>query len=201
MPALSRRDLPLGLLDLLRAMTTKDPAARPTAAAVSTRASDIAAQAGLPLTSAMPAQPRPQGAVPTMLPPVGPSISGPPPPDPGLSGRPSTARAGTTSGRVELDAPTNALRREPEDPPPPPRRRRWGRILAGIGVLVVLSMVGGGILTWKLLPAWQPATGTASTPAAPTSSAAPAPTAAQPRRRRPRCRQASRRSTSRRSSR
>ena len=39
-------------------------------------------------------------------------------------------------------------------------------------------MIGGGILTWKLMPSIQSATATA--PAAPTSAAAPAPTAAQP---------------------
>ena len=120
-PALSRRDLPAGLSDLLRAMTVKDPAARPTAAAVSTRASDIASQAGLPLTSAMPAHPRAQAAVSTMLPPTGPSISGPPPPDPGLSGHPQGARTRTTGAAEELDAPTNALRSEPGAPPPRPR--------------------------------------------------------------------------------
>ncbi len=178
LPPLSRRDLPSDLPDLLRAMTVKDPAARPTAAAVSTRASDIAAQAGLPLTSAMPALPRPQAAVSTMLPPTGPSISGPPPPDPGLSGRPRDGRTGTTSGTEELDAPTNALRREPETSAPP-RRRRWGRILAGVGVLVVLAMIGGGVLTWKLMPSIQSSgTGSAPPAAAPTSVAA-APTAVQ----------------------
>lgn len=179
LPALARRDLPPGLAELIVRMTAKDPTTRPTAADVSTRAADIAGHANLPLTSALPVPARPQAHVPT----VGPAVSNPPPPRHGRTGPPLPAhRTGTADG---LDAPTNALRRESlptatatAGPPAPPRRRRWGRIVGGLAVLVVLAMVGGGIVTWKLMPTIQSMTGTAPT-TAPTA-AAPAPASAAP---------------------
>lgn len=187
LPPFSRRDLPAGLADLLVAMTAKDPRTRPTAADVSTRAADIAAHAGLPLTSALPVPARPQAQVAT----VGPAVSNPPPPRHGrTSPPPPTSSRPTTSDAP--DAPTNALRQESLNrtsaaatssaaPATPPRRRRWGRVLAALALLIVVAMVGGGILTWKLMPTIQSFTGTATpvtTAAAPATTPAAAPAVA-----------------------
>ncbi|GLZ51683.1 protein kinase [Actinomycetospora sp. NBRC 106378] len=182
LPAFTRRDLPRGMAELIVGMTAKDPTVRPTAADVSTRAADIAGHANLPLTSALPVPARPQAQVAT----VGPAVSNPPPPRYGRTGPPSTAPR-TTSSDAD-DAPTNALRQEslhrataaaaPQGAAPP-RRRRWGRILGGLAALVVLAMIGGGIVTWKLMPTIQSMTGTAPT-AAPTTTVAAAPTPAAP---------------------
>ncbi|MEJ2887892.1 protein kinase domain-containing protein [Actinomycetospora aeridis] len=155
------------------------------------------------------------GSVPPQL--SSPSVSGPPVPRPphpdedAVTGRiPVTARAATsTPPPAPVAAPTMAppVMPPPVVPPPampppamppvptavsptqppPPRRRRWGLILSSLAILVIASMVGGGVLTYRYGPARTvtapPTTVTvtaAPAPASPAANPTPAPNASAP---------------------
>lgn len=198
LPPMRRPDLPSGLRTLIQEMTVKDPTRRPSAADVSRRAGELAHADGLPLGVPLPLPGRrPATATwsgPSLPPQVSaPSISGPPSPrvphrdEDAVTGRiPLPAGPPPVPGRSASGPLPGTLGAPPSYPPPgpapePPRRpRRWGRVLAGLAVLTVLAMIGGGFLTYRYGP-----TRTVSAPpttvtvtAAPTSVATPAPGAA-----------------------
>jgi serine/threonine protein kinase len=170
LPALGRSDLPAGLEALLRAMTAKNPADRPSAADVAHHVTGIAHSAGLPLDVGLPV------AQPTTLPPRSAEPARP------LSSN-STVLGPVPTGPPPEPAP------EPQDPPPgrtkltkeeKSRRRRRRTRLAGAMLVLLLVAVGGGVyLGWRYLPPRQDASPTVAAPASPSPSWA-APIAAGP---------------------
>jgi serine/threonine protein kinase len=203
LPALRRPEVPTELKGLLEQMTAKDPLRRPSADDVVRRAAELARADGhalgtpLPLPGRRPATetwagPAPSQSVPPQA--SGPSVSGPPRPrnphhDDAATGRIPVAvlSSPASSPRVPLETrqgpPSPPVHHEPPAPQPAaPRRRRWGWIATGLAVLVIASMVGGGLLTYRYGPertvASPPTTVTVTAAPAPAASPVPGPTPA-----------------------
>ncbi|WP_018332011.1 serine/threonine-protein kinase [Actinomycetospora chiangmaiensis] len=168
LPALGRHDLPPGVESMLRAMTAKNPADRPSAADVAHHAAGIAHGAGLPLEVGLPVSQR------TTLPPrteeparplsststvLGPVPTGPPAPEP----------ADPPSGRTTLTKEEKAR-----------RRRRRTRFAGAMLVLLLVAFGGGAYVGWRYLPPRQDASPAVAAPASPSTPASAAPVAAGP---------------------
>ena len=170
LPALGRSDLPAGLEALLRAMTAKNPADRPSAADVARHTTGIAHSAGLPLDVGLPVAHR------TTLPP--------------RTAEPARSLSSTSTvlGPVPTGPPAEPAP-EPQDPSSGPtklttaekarRHRRRTRLAGAMLVLLLVAVGGGAYLGWRYLPPRQDAGPTVAAPASPSPSSA-APIAAGP---------------------